>query len=218
MTHDEAAKVLEAIEHALRMGFAPADILDENSPIRDGIRTALSAKPEAVACDWKEAIAYAYASGYERAHDRTVEGCYSTDSTGVAFEWIDDNEAVLLQMIAPPPAQSIDDELHKIGYREGYDEAVQDIDVLTGGDGEYRYCTDHDPDRHTPDAEAMKARIKQRFDELPCSAQSDEVEACLSELVMALDGAFISTWQSTADWQKQLDQARALLARREAKS
>lgn len=35
-------EALEAIEHALRMGFSPATVLDENSPIRDGIRAALA--------------------------------------------------------------------------------------------------------------------------------------------------------------------------------
>lgn len=34
----------------------------------------------------------------------------------------------------------------------------------------------------------------------------------LRELVNALDGAFISSWQSTAAWQKQLDQAKEFLA------
>lgn len=37
----------------------------------------------------------------------------------------------------------------------------------------------------------------------------------LRELVKALDGAFISTWQSTAAWQEQLDQARAWLSQRD---
>lgn len=32
---------LEAIEHALKMGFPASEVLDENSPIRDGIRAAL---------------------------------------------------------------------------------------------------------------------------------------------------------------------------------
>ena len=36
-------------------------------------------------------------------------------------------------------------------------------------------------------------------------------EYLLRELVKALDEAFISTWQSTAAWQKQLDEARAFL-------
>ena len=43
------------------------------------------------------------------------------------------------------------------------------------------------------------------------SDQDDAVEA-LRELVDALDGAFISSWQSTAAWQTQLDRARAALA------
>jgi hypothetical protein len=33
----------------------------------------------------------------------------------------------------------------------------------------------------------------------------------LRDLVEALDGAFISTWQSTAAWQQQLDAAREYL-------
>lgn len=55
------------------------------------------------------------------------------------------------------------DEFGQIGERDGYEKAVQDIDLLTGGDGEFRFCTDGDPARHTPDAAAMKARIAERF-------------------------------------------------------
>ena len=39
-----------------------------------------------------------------------------------------------------------------------------------------------------------------------------EAEKLLAALVEALDGAFISTWQSTAAWQKQLDAAREYIA------
>lgn len=39
---DEAAQTLEAIERALVMRYAPEDILDENSPIREGIRAVLA--------------------------------------------------------------------------------------------------------------------------------------------------------------------------------
>ena len=35
--------------------------------------------------------------------------------------------------------------------------------------------------------------------------------AYLADLVQALDGAFISSWQSTAAWQKELDAAREYL-------
>ncbi|OAP40392.1 hypothetical protein AU381_00250 [Sinorhizobium glycinis] len=59
-----------------------------------------------------------------------------------------------------------DEEMYEIGKRDGYEEAVQEIDRLTGGDGEYRYCTDHDPDRHTPDPAAMIQRIVDRFEVL----------------------------------------------------
>ena len=38
-----------------------------------------------------------------------------------------------------------------------------------------------------------------------------EIEQLLRDLVSALDGAFISVWQSTASWQKQLDAAKEFL-------
>jgi hypothetical protein len=38
-----------------------------------------------------------------------------------------------------------------------------------------------------------------------------DAAAYLFELVSALDNSFISTWQSTAGWQKQLDAAREYL-------
>lgn len=60
-------------------------------------------------------------------------------------------------------ASPSDDETYEIGKRDGYEKAVQDIDQRTGGDGEYRYCTDHDPERHCPDAPAMIQRIIERF-------------------------------------------------------
>jgi hypothetical protein len=50
-----------------------------------------------------------------------------------------------------------------IGMRDGFSEAVQLIDTLTGGDGEYRYCTNGDPDRHCPTPDHMIAKIVERF-------------------------------------------------------
>lgn len=38
----------------------------------------------------------------------------------------------------------------------------------------------------------------------------------LADLVKALDSAFISSWQSTAGWQKELDAAREYVERMEA--
>lgn len=37
-------------------------------------------------------------------------------------------------------------------------------------------------------------------------------EQLLESLVKALDSAFISSWQSTAHWKKELDEARQYLA------
>ena len=43
----------------------------------------------------------------------------------------------------------------------------------------------------------------------------DESTRLLQELVEALDRAFISSWQSTAAWQSQLDAGRAYLENKE---
>lgn len=56
-----------------------------------------------------------------------------------------------------------EDETYEIGKRDGYEQAVQEIDQRTGGDGEYRFCTDGDPERHTPTPQHMIARIVERF-------------------------------------------------------
>ncbi|MBO9602585.1 MAG: hypothetical protein J7496_08765 [Novosphingobium sp.] len=50
-----------------------------------------------------------------------------------------------------------------IGRRDGFSEAVQLIDTLTGGDGEYRFCTNHDPKRHCPDPVTMIGNILGRM-------------------------------------------------------
>lgn len=74
--------------------------------------------------------------------------------------------------LTKPPAperseeETAEDEAYEIGKRDGYAQAVQDIDLRTGGDGEYRFCTDHDPDRHTPTPAHMIERIVDRFSAL----------------------------------------------------
>lgn len=67
-----------------------------------------------------------------------------------------------------------EEEIYEIGVREGYERAVQEIDIKTGGDGEYRYCTDHDPERHTPDASAMIQRIVDRFETLNLIGEAEK--------------------------------------------
>jgi Lar family restriction alleviation protein len=62
--------------------------------------------------------------------------------------------------------QSGDDDeekAYRIGKDEGYQDAMQEIDIATGGDGEFRFCLGGDTERHCPDAETMKARILDRF-------------------------------------------------------
>ncbi|WP_374387187.1 hypothetical protein [Brevundimonas sp.] len=61
------------------------------------------------------------------------------------------------------PGDGVENEAYEIGKREGYAEAVADVDRLTGGDGEYRFCTEGDPDRHMPSPAAMKKKIAERF-------------------------------------------------------
>ncbi len=67
------------------------------------------------------------------------------------------------------------DEAYELGKRDGYSEAVQEIDLKTGGDGEYRYCTDHDPERHTPDPASMIQRIVERFETLNTMESVSEI-------------------------------------------
>lgn len=58
-------------------------------------------------------------------------------------------------------AEREEEEAYKIGISEGRQEMVRDIDLATGGDGEFRWSTE--PDRHCPCEEAMKARVIERL-------------------------------------------------------
>lgn len=55
-----------------------------------------------------------------------------------------------------------EDSFH-IGVSDGFQEAVQIIDTLTGGDGEYRFAMNGDPDRHCPTPVEMIERIVSRL-------------------------------------------------------
>lgn len=63
-----------------------------------------------------------------------------------------------------------EDDAYEIGKRDGYEQAVQDIDLLTGGDGEYRWSSL--PQRNCPDAVSMKAAIHERYLELESGAKA----------------------------------------------
>lgn len=60
--------------------------------------------------------------------------------------------------------QAVDDETYEIGKRDGYEDAIQDLDLATGGDGEFRGST---IPGETVDVPAMKRRIIERFSATP---------------------------------------------------
>lgn len=93
--------------------------------------------------------------------------CETLDAAKAAAQA--DYAARILSALTTPADADLkadEDAAYEIGKRDGYSEAVQQIDQLTGGDGEYRYCTDHDPDRHTPGPAEMVQRIVDRFETL----------------------------------------------------
>lgn len=61
-----------------------------------------------------------------------------------------------------------------IGARDGFEEAVQLIDTLTGGDGEYRLVINDDPERHCPDPARMIRNIVERSTAPPPSVSEEK--------------------------------------------
>lgn len=134
---------------------------------------ALSSRPEG------EAVAIP--KGWAIARDGDWVSVAAPDGNGVRArhptgteQSVNDSVTLLVRLAdallsASPAAAEVvpdaDEETYQMGKRDGYEEAVQEIDLKTGGDGEYRYCMDGDPDRHTPDAPAMISRIVERFNE-----------------------------------------------------
>jgi hypothetical protein len=86
----------------------------------------------------------------------------ASDAVHAAYENVVSAHAALIQHSTDTGGDE-SDEAYEIGKRDGYEKAVQDIDLLTGGDGEYRYVMGVQSDRHCPDAETMKQRIAERF-------------------------------------------------------
>lgn len=79
------------------------------------------------------------------------------------------------------------DETHAIGVREGYENAIQDIDLATGGDGEFKGST---TSGQTVDIPAMKRRIIERFTALSAAnARVERLERALTALIAAFDRA-----------------------------
>lgn len=74
-----------------------------------------------------------------------------------------------------------DEQAYAIGVRDGFGEAVQIIDRLTGGEGEYRYCTDHDPEHHCPTPIEMIRRIIGKKAALSAPLSADDAPKPQSE-------------------------------------
>jgi hypothetical protein len=88
------------------------------------------------------------------------------DALGREITLLNEASAAISSLLADMEALKGEiEEYGKAGERDGYEEAVADIDRMTGGDGEYRCCSNPTSDRHTPDADAMKRRIAERFAE-----------------------------------------------------
>ncbi len=97
-----------------------------------------------------------------------------------------EDERAKIAAEASQPTQS-DDEAYDLGKRDGYEKAVQDIDMLTGGDGEYCYST-IEGERHCPNVDTMKARIARRLRQPTQSdALREENERLREHLISALD-------------------------------
>ena len=120
------------------------------------------------------------AARHELADNGDMEG--EDWDTYVAFEDAHADRATLLLALAEAQAkipalgdETAEDEAYKLGVRDGYQEAVQDIDLRTGGDGEYRWSTD--PERSVPDPAEMIKRIVARLTE--AQERAERAEAAL---------------------------------------
>lgn len=89
------------------------------------------------------------------------------DEASDRYDAITASPAPAPQVTGATYSQAEYDEAYEIGKRDGYSEAVQQIDQLTGGDGEYRYCLgDEGSARHMPGPSEMIQRIIDRFETL----------------------------------------------------
>lgn len=108
------------------------------------------------------------------------------------------------------PTQS-DDEAYDLGKRDGYEKAVQDIDMLTGGDGEYCYST-IEGERHCPNVDTMKARIARRLRQPTQSdALREENERLRALLARTVNLAEVYAEGTGTNFKEAMAEARAAL-------
>lgn len=110
-----------------------------------------------------------------------------------------------------------DEETYKIGVRDGYSHAVQEIDRLTGGDGEYRYCTDNAPERHTPGPYEMIQRIVDRFETLNLIGEAEkrgdfwDVPGSAQVQDVAEDAQILKAWKQLRELEGKLPHALGMI-------
>lgn len=105
----------------------------------------------------RESLATYPESTRQRLEAWQTEQCewFSDTILEIVAEFITIDDAIRQQ------AERDAEESYKIGVEEGRQEMVREIDLATGGDGEFWYSTL--PGRGCPDDEAMKARVIERF-------------------------------------------------------
>ena len=84
------------------------------------------------------------------------------------------NSPVLLERIRAGAAKEEDD-AYEIGKRDGYEDAIQNLDLATGGDGEFKGSTIPGA---TVDVPAMQVRIIERFRTNPSPAAETVSHEC----------------------------------------
>lgn len=88
------------------------------------------------------------------------------------------NTAISLR--AQQPAD--DEETYQIGLRDGYERAIQEIDLATGGDGEFKATTD----QGVIDVPVMKRRLIDRFSQQPADDKLAKAVEALEKAVWSL--------------------------------
>jgi hypothetical protein len=121
-----------------------------------------------------------------------------------------EDERAKIAAEASQPTQS-DEEAYYLGKRDGYETAVQDIDMLTGGDGEYCYST-IEGERHCPNVDTMKARIARRLRQPTQSdALREENERLRALLARTVNLAEVYAEGTGTNFKEAMAEARAAL-------
>ena len=168
------------VDHAWRVGMAGnLDTKhDASITVHDHYEDGHTAKEiaEFVAAQYNKALRQPTQS------DALLEGDTQTILYLLGVRHGREDERAKIAAEASQSTQS-DDEAYDLGKRDGYEKAVQDIDMLTGGDGEYCYST-IEGERHCPNVDTMKARIARRLRQF---TQSDALREALGSVIALLD-------------------------------